>query len=328
MKKWIKYGKFVELKADELKDLSTSELAEYTNDKNKAFVEDSIKEVHNKMDEKLKNVLTSDELTQVKEDFEKGLKGLDTEALAKYAETIQSLKDESKAIKDLAEEVKEIAAKNSLEIKKNKENIIPDVRRKTSREDQIKQLIVSGLNSDEFKQFEGRGFKGSSNKMYLDKGEDGNLELRDTSTKATVAVSTDHTGNVFISEASDIIRDDTPTRRAHVRDVLNISMTDQAQIVAGQVYDWTDALTLGAVMLSENGQAPESVFKSKENTWGVKRIANSMRISKRYFKVNGLQWVIDHVLAKLPDATLYVEDFQLLFGDGAGDNVKGVANDA
>ena len=53
-----------------------------------------------------------------------------------------------------------------------------------------------------------------------------------------------------------------------------------------------------------------------------------MRISKREIKVNGLQFVIDKVLAKLPDATLYVEDVQLLFGDGAGNNVKGLTVDA
>ena len=132
----------------------------------------------------------------------------------------------------------------------------------------------------------------------------------------------------MISEIADIVRDDDPTRRSHVRDLMNVGMTDQAQIVAGQVYNFTDALTLGAVMLAENGEAPESVFQSKEETWTIKRIANSMRISKREIKVNGLQFVIDKVLSKLPDATLYVEDVQLLFGDNVGNNVQGLANKA
>ncbi|HUV84787.1 MAG TPA: hypothetical protein VMV86_03710, partial [Methanosarcinales archaeon] len=75
----------------------------------------------------------------------------------------------------------------------------------------------------------------------------------------------------------------------------------------------------------ENTAAPESVFTSIEAAWVLKRVANSYRISKRWLKVNGLQWVIDHVLAKLPDATYTVEDFELLFGDGSGNHVSGLS---
>lgn len=325
---WLKDGKFTELTEDQVKELSDEQLGAYTSAKSENFVNTAIDKVNKGIDEKLKGFLKSEEIEQVKTDFANSIKQLDTEALAKYAETIEALQ---KGIKDndtLAKEIKEIVKKQGIEIKSIGENKIPDVRRKSSREDQLKQLIVHGLLSDEFKNFESRGFKGSSNKMYLDQTKDGKLELKDTSTKATVSVGSDHTGSVLISEVSDIVRDDDPTRKMHVRDVLNVSMTEQAQIVAGQVYEWSDALTMGAAMLAENGQAAESVFKSKENTWGLKRIANSMRISKRYFKVNGLKWVIDHILAKLPDATLYVEDHQLLFGDGSGNNVQGVANSA
>jgi HK97 family phage major capsid protein len=132
----------------------------------------------------------------------------------------------------------------------------------------------------------------------------------------------------MISEISEIIRDDSPSRKMHVRDLLNVSQTSSPQIVGGQVTGWTDALTLGATVLAENTAAPESTFESQENTWAVKRIANSMRISKRWFKTNGLQWVIDYVLAKLPDATYTVEDFELLFGDGSGNHVSGLAKAA
>lgn len=325
---WLKDDKFVELKEDQVKELSDEQLAAYTSAKNENFVNTSIEKVNNDIDEKLKGYLKPEEIEKVKSDFNEGLKGLDTEALAKYTETIEALKKETKDAADLAKEVKEIARKQGLDIKSIGENKIPDVRKNLSRKGQLELLIKNALCSKEFQEFEARGFKGASNRMYLDQTKDGKLELKETATKATVAVSTDHTGTVMISEIADVIREDSPTRRSHVRDVLNVGMTDQAQIVAGQVYDYSDALTLGAIMLAENGQAPESVFKSKENTWGLKRIANSMRISKRYFKTNGLKWVIDHVIAKLPDATLYVEDFQLLFGDGSGNNVKGIANDA
>lgn len=323
----MKDGKFNALSDDQVKDLSPEQLGAYTAAKNENFVNAAIEKVNAGIDEKLKGFLKPDELEKVKSDFAESLKGLDTEALSKYTETIEALKKEAKDAHELAKEVKEIARKQGLEIKSNLENKIPQVRKAASRKDQLKALIVNALCSKEFESFKSRGFTGASNKMYLDQTKDGKIELKDTETKATVSTSS-HTGTVMISEVSDIVRDDTPTRMSHIRDIINVGMTDQAQVVAGQVYDYTDALTLGAVMLAENGEAPESVFKSKENTWSVKRIANSMRISKREIRVNGLQWVIDKVLSKLPDSTLYVEDVQLLFGDGQGNNVEGLTKAA
>ena len=323
---WIKNGVFSKLDDEQMKGLSTEQLAAYTADLQKSQTDTLIADFEKKMDEKTKGFLTEFEVSKIKNDFAEQIKGLPVDALKKYTETIEKLQTEVKDVTTLANEIKEIARKQGVAMKEMGENKIPDVRRKSAREDQIKALITNGLCSAEFKAFEGRGFNGASNKMFLDQSGEKVL-LKDVATKATVDTSS-HTGTVMISEVSQIVRDDAPTRKTHVRDILNVGMTDQAQIVAGQVYDFTDALTLGAVMLAENGQAPESVFKSKENTWGLKRIANSMRISKREIKTNGLQWVVDKVLAKLPDATLFVEDVQLLFGDGTGNNVKGLTVDA
>jgi hypothetical protein len=328
MKIWMKDGKFTELTADELKGLSTEDLGAYTADKNKNFVDTAIKAVEDKMDNMKEGLLSKEDIANIKADFANALKGLDTEALSKYVDTIATLKTEVKDANELSKEIKEIAKAQGLAIKAMGEKQIPDARKKLTRDEQMKVLIDQAFKSEEFENFQNRGYKGYSEKMSLNNTGKGKLELNGLESKAVIPISTNHTGTVMISEISDIVRDDTPARRMHVRDLLNVGMTNQAQIVAGQVYDWTDALTLGAIMLSENGEAPESVFKSKENTWGLKRIANSMRISKRWLKTNGLQWVIDHVLSKLPDATYTVEDFQLLFGDGSGENVDGLAKNA
>jgi HK97 family phage major capsid protein len=322
----FKDGTFKELSVEEIGELSKEDQTKYFSEHTKWQKEILMSDFEKKMDEKTKDFLKADEIATIKADFMKAIEGMDIKALSKYVDTIDKLTKDTSAALDLAKEVKEIAKDLGSQITANKANEIPDVRRKSSREDHIKGLITLGFSSVSFKEFESRGFKGSTNNMCISQNEN-KIILQDLTTKATVDTSS-HTGDVMISEVSDIVRDDAPTRRSHVRDLINVSMTDQAQIVAGQVYDFTDALTLGAIMLSENGEAPESVFKSKENTWGRKRIANSMRISKDEFRINGLQWVIDKVMAKLPDATLFVEDTQLLFGDGAGVNVKGLANDA
>lgn len=326
---------FKELSVEEIGKLSPEDQTKYFADKAEHQKAEMIKDFESKIDEKTKDFLSKEEVDKIKTDFAAQIKDMPIEALNKYNETIAGLKTEIKSVEDLAKEVKEIARIQGTEMNKLKEgNSIPDVRRKASRKAHIEELIKQSLSSKEFETFKSRGFVGASSKMVL--GQEGNqVKLKTLSDdgegapieKATVA-TTSHTGTVLISDVSDIVRDDAPTRVSHVRDLLNVSMTDQAQVVAGQVYDFSDALTLGAVMLAENGQAPESVFKSKENTWGLKRIANSMRLSKREIAVNGLKWVMDKVLAKLPDATLYVEDVQLLFGDGTGDNVLGLAKGA
>lgn len=334
----VKDGTFKELSVDEIAELSKEDQDKYFADKAENQRAKLIADFDKKLNESTKDFLKKEEVDQIKKDFADTIKDLDVEALNKYSETIKSLKDNVKTVEDAAKEIKGIVKTQGEELRKMQDRApkVPDVRRKASRKTHMEELIKNALTSKEFEQFKQRGFSGATSKMVLDQ-EDGKIQLKrlgsekgDESAiveKATVATSS-HTGTVMISEVSDIVRDDAPTRVSHVRDLLNVSMTDQAQIVAGQVYDFTDALTLGAVMLAENGQAPESVFKSKENTWGLKRIANSMRLSKREISVNGLQWVLDKVLSKLPDATLFVEDVQLLFGDGTGDNVKGLTKDA
>lgn len=326
---------FKELSVEEIAKLSPDERTKYFADKAEHQKAEMIKNFDAQIDEKTKDFLNKEEVDKLKADFEAQIKDMPIEALNKYTETIEGLKNEIKSVEDLAKEVKEIARVQGTEMKKMQDgNAIPEVRKNADRRTHIEELIKHSLTSKEFEAFKSRGFVGASSKMVL--GQEGNkVQLKTLSDdgegaaieKATVD-TTSHTGTVLISDVSDIVRDDNPTRVSHVRDLLNVSMTDQAQVVAGQVYDFTDALTLGAVMLAENGQAPESVFKSKENTWGLKRIANSMRLSKREIAVNGLKWVMDKVMAKLPDATLFVEDVQLLFGDGTDDNVKGLSKEA
>ncbi len=329
---------FKELSVEEIGKLSTEDQNKYFADKADHQREEIIKNFDAKIEEKTKDFLNKEEVEKIREDFNASIKEMPIEALNKYVETIEGLKTEIKTVEDLAKEVKEITKTQGTFMAKMQEagNKIPDVRRKAGRKEQLQELIKNAFLSKEFESFKSRGLSGSTSKMMLGQA-DGKIQLqvlKDNMSKETQVIEKatvdtgDHTGTVMISEVSDIVRDDSPTRVSHVRDLLNVSMTDQAQIVAGQVYDFTDALTLGAVMLAENGEAPESVFKSKENTWGLKRIANSMRISKREIAVNGLGWVMDKVLAKLPDATLYVEDVQLLFGDGTGDNVLGLAKNA
>jgi hypothetical protein len=252
---------FKELSVEEIEKLSKEDQDKYFAAKAENQRAEIIKDFENKIDEKTKDFLNKSEIDQIKEDFTKSISEMPIEALNKYVDTIEGIKKDVKTVEDLANEVKEITKEQGTFLAKMKEGVtqIQDVRRKANRKTHMEELIKRAFLSEEFDSFKSRGFTGASQKMVLDQ-EGKEVQLKrlggkkgdESSTiKATVSVTNDHTGTVLISEVSDIVRDDTLTRVSHVRDLLNVSMTDQAQIVAGQVYDYTDALTLGAVMLAD-----------------------------------------------------------------------------
>lgn len=301
-------------------------------DEKEKLINEILEKFNSNVDERLKFLPKKEDVDKIKESFEASINKFSEEGLSELKESVKKYDDQITELKEFNAEIKEIARKQAVEIDALKTTKMPEARTRLTREEQLKYLIANSFNSEAFNEFQNKGYKGGSSKITLDNDQDGNMLLVDASSygkeeKAVIPL-TNHTGDIMISEISEIIRDDTPSRKMHVRDLLNVSETSQAQIVAGQVTGWTDSLTLGATVLAENTAASESTFESQENTWGLKRIANSMRLSKRWFKTNGLQWVIDYVLAKLPDATYTVEDFELLFGDGSGNHVSGLAKNA
>jgi len=299
-------------------------------DEKEKLMSEILDKFNSNVDEKLKGFMKQEDIDKVKNSVNDSLSKFNEEGLSQYKDAIAKYDAEIVSLKEMNDEIRKIAKNQAIQIDELKAPKMPDARTKLTRDEQLKLLITNGFQSKAFNDFAGVGYKGFSQKITLDNDADGKIILVDAgahSNKAVIPI-TSHSGTVMISEISDVVRDDTPSRKMHIRDLLNVSQTSSPQIVAGQVTGWTDALTLGATVLAENTAAPESVFTSTEATWGVKRIANSMRISKRWFKVNGLKWVIDHVLAKLPDATYAVEDFELLFGDGSGNHVTGLADAA
>jgi len=211
---------------------------------------------------------------------------------------------------------------------------------KLTWQEKVENLVAAVLCTEEFteisdnSQFAGK----TSKKMTIDYSGDTpelksvaanpkKLNFSENATKAVVPL-TSHTGDQLITNISDVIRDDAYVRTEHIRDLFNVQQTDNPQIAGGTVLSYTDALTLGAAMYAENAQIAESVFTSGEATWEAKRIGNSIRFSNSLLATNGLKWLINHVISLLPEALYFVEDNQLLNGDGAGNNVKGLNVDA
>ena len=280
----------------------------------------------------------AEEITKARTEFNDTIKGM-----VKEAELSAKLKDftdeELTAIKQTMTdmglknaELKDIVKTQGTEIESLKEKgIIVQLAAKnnpvTMRE-KMAALLTGIFKTEDYKNFEKTNFVGGTQQYTIgEKGEIVEKSKYDEIREKAVGVTADHTGSVLPAEISANVRD-IPLRKTHVRNLMTVRPTSGASIVAPEVTDYTDAFTMGATMLAENTEAQTSVFKTKENTWTVKRIARAIEISKRYFKTNGLGWVINWILSRLPDQLQFVEDFQLIFGDGAGNNISGLAKNA
>jgi len=143
----------------------------------------------------------------------------------------------------------------------------------------------------------------------------------------TVDITSDYSGTVYITERSGNVID-VANRDVNVRDLLLVSPTNSSSIAGQEIYSWSDKYTGSADVVAENGTASEGSFKVRENTWSVKRIAAFVDVSKTMLKVDALTWLRSKLISVLPKKLKHKEDTQLMFGDGAGNNVKGIMNDA
>jgi hypothetical protein len=140
--------------------------------------------------------------------------------------------------------------------------------------------------------------------------------------KGVVNITDDTTGELYITNVTNRIVDAPEIARYNIRNLLTIQSTDMPQIAFMVVYDWVD----NTGMVSENGELLESSFKEKEEIFSTKRLGTFINISKNMLK--SMKQLIQHISQKLPARLKYVEDAQLLYGDGTGNNVNGIFNDS
>lgn len=136
----------------------------------------------------------------------------------------------------------------------------------------------------------------------------------------TVSITDDYTGDsrVHITTRDPRVVDHPKVVRLNIRDLLTVMPTDLPYLAFTEVYDWDRQVGVN----TENGELAESSFKVREATVDAKRIGTHVPISKRMLK--SATYVLNHLMQKLPAQVKYYEDFQLLWGDGAGNNVTGI----
>lgn len=168
------------------------------------------------------------------------------------------------------------------------------------------EKISAMLDSEKFKEF-------ASGKIRQSGAFDG-FSLKE------VSMAANYSGDNLITQQTSRVVAEVSNKKLHMRNVVAILQGDPEfpQLAFAQIY----AFDRNAAMVSENGTLPESSFKVKELTESTKRLGTHIKISKRMLKSR--VYLRSFILNHLPEAVLMQEDFQMLFGDGNGENLKGI----
>ena len=131
-----------------------------------------------------------------------------------------------------------------------------------------------------------------------------------------------YTGDNLISQQDQRYFGKYNPAKLHMRDVVNVLQGDPQYptYTFGQV----DSVDRNIRYVTENGELPESAFTLKEVVANTARIGTHIKLSKRMLKSR--IFLRSWLLATLPDRIYLAEDWGMLFGDGAGENLLGVAN--
>ena len=135
-----------------------------------------------------------------------------------------------------------------------------------------------------------------------------------------VSLENNYEGNLLTTQQTGRVIVDVNERRINVRDLMTVDQGDPefTSIAYAKIVD----LDRNAVAVSENGRLPESAFKMKEETANISRIGTHVNISKRLLKSR--PYLRSFLMNRLPKWVKMAEDFQILFGDGTGDNLLGI----
>lgn len=251
------------------------------------------KKVNDTVEELLKGLISESSFNEKMKDVDNQLKALNEDG--KVGIAIKELEDFKNEIKELSKQ---------LEVLKSKGFNV------TNGSNNLGKKIDEFLDSEKFKDFLDGKTK-SSGRFDID--------LKDVTDP--VNMTNDYSGDKLITRQSGVVVTKI-NEGAHIRDIMTVDQGDPAYptITFTQIYD----LDRNAAAVSENGRLPESSFKIKEKTVGVCRIGTYVPLSKRLLRSR--IYVRSWLLNRLASWVRMAEDFQIMFGDGQGDNLKGIAN--
>lgn len=227
---------------------------------------------------------------------------------AQVNEAIKSFEKEFK-VKEANEEIKELAK----QVKTLGESIskMKSVGVTNEQISKFSQRIDEMYESEKFKDF----IEGHSRKSGVFTG----FSLKDITPDS---MTNDYTGDHLITNQLGVVANKYAPKRLHMRDVLTSLAGDPAY--PNLAFTEIELIDRNARYQTENGRLSQSHIKVKEQNASVKRLGTFLSISKRMLKSRA--YIKSYIVAMLPEAVYSAEDWNILFGDGNGENLDGIVN--
>jgi hypothetical protein len=207
-----------------------------------------------------------------------------------FAKAMKELSAYGETIKNLAKKLDELEKGEGLEF---------------GKKSGIDKIVGDVLESEKFKKF-ADGHAPRSGKIRLE-------------TKAVNSMTNSYDGDKLITTRSSYVREHPQPRKINFRDIMLVEQGDETPSIT---FSQITGLDRNAAVESENGALKESAFKAKEITEQVKRVGTILFVSKRMLK--SLKWLRSWLTNRIPSWVRLAEDFQILKGDGQGDNFLGL----
>ena len=266
--------------------------------------------------------LKTDGLPAEQKQFMENMAGMMCDVMNKSLDGMMSPSEVEEKFKGINEQLKAYDNEKFDQLVKDNNSLLEQVKNLGESIEKMKQKGLSMdaiskfdeklnhmLDSEKFKEFA----SGNQRKSGVFEG----FSLKDV-----VSMTSNYEGDHLITQQQRRVVSQTANKRLHVRDIISTLNGDPEypNLAFTQVYDFDR----NARYVTENGRLPESAISIKEKQTGVKRLGTHIRISKRMLKSRA--YIRSFILNMLPEAVFMAEDWNILFGDGNGENLDGIAH--
>lgn len=198
---------------------------------------------------------------------------------------------------------------------KNLETKFTEIHSRIDAAEIAAKKTASGATVKSFKQSLIEGIsKGALEGMINGKSRSAAFDIK----AGDMTVANNFTGEVIPAQYVAGIKYD-PTRAVHVRQLLpqGSTQSEVVRFVRETAYD------NGAAPIAQGGLYPESDFDLTAEDANVRKIGTYFRISEEMLADTAQ--LTSYLSARAPEKLLTIEDTQLLYGNGSGQNLEGVS---
>lgn len=230
-------------------------------------------------------------------------------------------------VKRIEELGQKMAGTEALEVlRKENDELVKQVKKMGDTLEKLQQKGISMESINKFDErlnemFDSEKFQEFASGRKNKSGQFEGFSLKEAEA-APVSMTNNYSGDILISQQQSRVVSPIAQKPLHMRDILSVINGDPEHTTL--TYTQCDSMDRNARYVTENGRLSKSNLSFKEVTTGTTRLGTYIPVSKRMLKSR--VYLRSWLLAVLPDAVRMAEDWNILFGDGKGENLLGIAN--